>query len=202
MPPQNDDSPSQWVQSISNNLGAVFRHLFPGVLVIGAADVAHPSWFYGIDTSSWQHILVIAVVALALGNTWFAINRYGVHQLLDYAMYLFRWRGPARTTSWFQFHDDLGKYVAHSLCNSTVPPSVRQHVAFRASSVLLLYIVAEIGLLATFSHEPKTLFERHPQLTPFGSVLIFLVAFWQDAITRRIDYYVVDFEKKNLTPKA
>jgi hypothetical protein len=95
MPPDNN-SPSGWVQSISNNLGAVFRHLLPGILIIGAANVAHPSWFCGVDVSSWQHILVIAVVALALGNIWFAINRYGVHQLVDYFMYVFKWKGPAR----------------------------------------------------------------------------------------------------------
>ncbi len=195
--PKNDNSASGLVQSISNNLGAVFRHLFPGILIIGAAAVAHPSWFSGIRITTWQQILISAVVALALGNTWFAVNRYGVHQLVDYAMYLLKWEGPARTASWFKFHDDLGKYAADSLCTPTIPSHARQHVNFRASSVLLLYTVAEIGGLAWFSHESDTLFGRHPQLTLIGSVLIFLAAFWQDAITRRIDYYVVDFGKKN-----
>ena len=200
--PEYVNSASGLVQNISNNLGTVFRHLLPGILIIGAASVAHPSWFFGIDLSSWQHIFVIAVVALALGNIWFAINRYGVHQLADYLMYLCGWKGPARAESWSQFHEDLGKYVADSLCTPTIPSNARQHVSFRASSVLLLYIVAEIGLLARVSHEANTLFERHPRVTLWGSVLILLVAVWQDAITRRIDCHVINFENRIRNPKT
>jgi hypothetical protein len=64
----NADSASTLVQSISNNLGTVFRHLFPGVLIVGAAAVIHPSWFVDrLDTHSWQHLVIIAIIA-PLGN--------------------------------------------------------------------------------------------------------------------------------------
>jgi hypothetical protein len=200
----NEDSGTTLVQSISDNLGPVFRHLFPGVLIVGAAAIAHPSWFSGLlDAHSWPHLVIAAVVTLAVGNAWFAFNRYGVHQLVDYVMYLLKWQGPGRTASFFtsliQYNEDVGKYAAESLCIETIPSRARQHVAFRASSVLLLYIVAEIAFVAWYSHEPATLFDRHPRLAVTVSAVIALVALWQDAITRRIDYHVIDFGRREAT---
>jgi hypothetical protein len=184
------------VQSISDNLGAFFRHLFPGIVIVGAAYVAHPCWFSGIDTHLWQHILIVAVVALTTGNLWFAINRYGIHQFLDYLMYLAGSEGPAPTESRTNYLDDVGKYAADSLCKPGIPRRARQHVAFRASSILLLYTVAEIGFLVAIWHDPGTLFEQHTCLTAIGSLLIFAAAIWQNIIARRVDYYVIHFEPK------
>jgi hypothetical protein len=194
--PEDDKAGASLVQSISDNLGAFFRHLFPGIVIVGAAYVAHPCWFSGIDTHLWQHILIIAVVALTSGNLWFAINRYGIHQFVDYLMYLARSKGPAATESRLHYLDDVGKYAADSLCISSIPLRARQHVAFRASSILLLYTVGEIGFLVAFWHEPDTLFAQHPCWTAIGSLLIFAAAIWQNIIARRVDYYVIDFGRK------
>jgi hypothetical protein len=201
--PNGDDTGLEWVHNVSSNLGTVFRHLLPGILIIGAAYVSHPSWFSvnAIDTHSWQHIVLIAIVAVALGNTWFAVNRYGVHQILDYCMYLARFKGPARGESRLKFHDEPGTYVARSLCDAAIPPLARQHVAFRASSVLLLYTVAELGFLAYASHEPNTFFEKHASCTLVVSISIFLVAIWQGAITRFVDYHVVTYAD-NSSPRG
>jgi hypothetical protein len=184
------------IQSISDNLGAFFRHLLPGILIMGAAYAAHPRWFSSVDTHSWQHISIAAVVALAVGNLWFAFNRYAIHQLVDYAMYLLKSKGPAATVSRGNYLDDVGKYAADSLCKSNALSRARQHVAFRTSSILLLYTVAEIGLLVAIWHDPCTLFAQHACWTAIGSLLIFAAAIWQNVITRRIDYYVVSFEPK------
>jgi hypothetical protein len=34
---------------ISEHLGAIFRHMLPGVVVLGAAAAAYPDTFYGLD---------------------------------------------------------------------------------------------------------------------------------------------------------
>lgn len=193
--PEDNKISADLVQSISDNLGAFFRHLFPGILIMGAAYVAHPCWFSGIDTHSWQHILIVAVVALASGNLWFAINRYLIHQIVDYVMYSAKSEGPARTASPPHYLDDVAKYAADSV-SSSIPSRALQHVAFRTSSILLLYTVAEIGFLFTIWHDPDTLFAQHTCLTAIGSLLIFAGAIWQNAIARRVDYYVIDFAKK------
>lgn len=163
---------------------------------MGAAYVAHPCWFSGIDTHLWQHILIVAVVALASGNLWFAVNRYVVHQFVDYLLYLFGCEGPAPTESRLHYLNDVGKYAADSLCIAEIPPRARQHVAFRGSSILLLYTVAEIGALAAIWHEPGTLFAQHPCGIFIGSLSIFAAGVWQNVIARRVDYYVIDFGRK------
>jgi hypothetical protein len=136
--PQDDKSDAGVVQSITNNLGVFFRHLFPGIVIIGAAYVAHKPWFCGFDHGSWQQISIAAIIALTSGNVWYAINRYGIHQALDYLMYLVGIKGPSPSRTRFHYCDDLGKYVADSLCVSEIPQRARQHVAFRAGSVLFL----------------------------------------------------------------
>lgn len=82
---QND--PPGVLGEVTQHLESVFRHVLPGVLVVGAARVAHPSWFNSVRSNSWQDLAVLAVVAVAIGNTWFALNRYGPHQLVDYILY-------------------------------------------------------------------------------------------------------------------
>ena len=163
---------------------------------MGAAAVAHPSWFLGVDFRSWQQIVVAAVVALSAGNIWFAFNRYGIHQLVDWLMYLFKSQGPARSDSWLGYTEDLGTYVAKSMCTDSISSRGRQHVAFRASSVLLLYTVAEVGAVAAFWNERTMLFATHRYRCTILllSALIFVVAIWQDALTRRIDYHVIHFK--------
>lgn len=175
---------------VSRNLGAFFRHLLPGVFIIGAAYVGHPAWFNGIDTKSWQHIALGATIALASGNIWFALNRYGIHQVIDYLVYLSRSQGPARESN-SRYVDDLGLYVSRSLYAANVPESARQHIAFRASSVLLIYTIAEVGFLFAIWHENGTFFQQYSDAVIVCSVAIFLVGVWQNIITRRIDYYVI-----------
>lgn len=176
---------------VSRNLGAFFRHLLPGVYILGAAYVAHPSWFAGVDTKSWQHLAIAGVVALASGNIWFSLNRYGVHQVIDYAVYLAKSEAPAPSSSRCHYLDDLGTYVARALSAATIPERARQHVAFRASSVLLIYTVAEVGVLFALWHEPATFFDRHAVAVAIASLLTFAVGVWQNVITRRIDHHVV-----------
>ena len=195
--PQDGKSDAGVVQSITNNLGVFFRHLFPGIVIVGSAYVAHGPWFCAFDYRSWAHLSIVAIIALASGNVWYAINRYGVHQLVDYLMYLAGIKGPSPVRSRFHYCDDLGKYVADSLCVSEIPERARQHVAFRAGSVLFLYTIAEIGILFSLWHEPRTFFAEHRCLVISGSLTIFLVGVWQDCITRHIDYRVVEFGRKH-----
>jgi hypothetical protein len=182
------------VQGVVSNLGAFFRHLFPGILIVGAAYIAHPSWFSHVNTYSWQHLAILAVVAVAAGNIWFSVNRYAVHQVFDYFLYFWKVKGPGRQHGDGGYHEAVGKHVASSLC-SDIPPRALQHLVFRGSSVLLLYTLGEVGLLCWWWHDPCTLFDRHPCWTLVVSLLIFAAGTWQFKITRIIDDHVVNFRK-------
>lgn len=170
---------------IGDNLGAIFRHLLPGVLAIGVARVTHPSWFVNVQPQ-WPSLVVIGVIAIAVGNAWFAINRYGVHQIVDFACWLVRSQGPARESG-VGYLDSLAEYVKGALSNSDVPSRARQHIAFRASSVLLMYTLSELSFLAALWSEPCAITAGFVPELFFSSALLFVLAIWQNIITRRID---------------
>jgi hypothetical protein len=185
------DNQSRGVLSELNpGLFALFRHLLPGAFIVGTAYAAHPSWFASVNAGSWQHLTIGGVVALAAGNIWFSINRYGVHQLIDYFVYVAGSQGPAPEPGRRQYIEDLAVYVSRSLGAGHVAPLARQHVAFRASAVLLLYTVAEICFLFALWNEQGTSFSDHRAMFVAAAVAVFAIGVWQNIITRRIDYHI------------
>ena len=177
---------------ITQHLGGIFRHMLPGILVVGGAKLSYPDWFGGFDLKSWQHLSVLAAISVAVGNSWFALNRYGLHQLVDYVLYRFKSNGPAQSSAKSAYLDELGRYTYKSLHTPERSVRARQHVAFRASTALLALTVGELLLAFAIYHASNSLFVGHVvKMTIFG-VLAFAVGIWQMAITRRIDYYVVN----------
>jgi hypothetical protein len=169
------------IAEIADNLGAVFRHLLPGVLIIGAARITHPSWFLGFNSSSWPFLAVAATVAIAAGNAWFTVNRYIIHQVVDYLLWRCKLQGPAKSGQG-GYVDHLAKYVREAQINPEVPERARQHVGFRASSVLLIYTLSELSFLAAFWSECGAV---------TAALFLFIGALWQHVITRRIDAAVL-----------
>jgi hypothetical protein len=177
---------------ITQHLGGIFRHMLPGILVVAGAKLAYPDWSLGLNLNSWQHLFVLAAISLAIGNTWFALNRYGPHQFLDYVLYLCKNKGPARSNTIWSYLDDLGRYTYKSLHTPDTSAHARQHVAFRASAELLALTVGELLLAFQYFHAKNSLFVGHECQMFVGGVLAVGVGFWQMAITRRIDYYIVN----------
>lgn len=66
---------SQLVQDLSIKLGRIIRYIFPGLLIISTSGLAFPGWFGWLDISNAAHLAVLAVAALLVGNTWYAIHR-------------------------------------------------------------------------------------------------------------------------------
>lgn len=191
------------ISEIADNLGAVFRHLLPGVLVIGAARVTHPSWFSSINSSSWSlwpFLAVVGVLAIATGNAWFTVNRYIIHQVIDCAFWHCKFQGPAKTGK-HKYVEHLAMWVREAVTTADVPGLARQHVEFRASSVLLIYTLSELSLLAAWWSEPGTITAGCvPRIVlSVASFFLFIGALWQDCITRRIDAAILH---KTLVPNT
>lgn len=160
---------------VNRNVGLLFRHLFPGVFIFGVSYVAHPSWFKDIDFKSWQHLVLGAVIALTIGNVWYSVNRHCFHQILDYVAYLLGSSGPKRQKgSRWMYLDDIGTYGAESLLSSNRPGPAGEHIALRASSVLLLYTIAEVGFLFFLWHDqnPDNFFNRYSSKVLIASTAI------------------------------
>ena len=163
------------------------------MFIFGVSYVADPSWFKDIDFKSWQHLVLGAVIALTIGNVWYSVNRHCFHQILDYVAYLLGSSGPERQKGqpWKYLHD-IGEYAAKSLLTSNRSGIVGEHIALRASSVLLLYTIAEVGFLFFLWHDqnPDNFFDRYSNKVLIASIAIFCAAIWQNLITRHIDYAV------------
>ena len=158
----SDKRPIGILGDISDQLAGIFRHMLPGVLVVGTARLAYPDLIAIPKLDSWQNVLVLAVITTVLGNTWFALNRYGLHQVVDYVLYLFKSNGPARTGPilGFAYLDDLGKYTRKSLHTPETSRRAADHIRFRASTVLLALTLGE--LLGLAIPLPELVIAKHP----------------------------------------
>jgi hypothetical protein len=180
--------------------------MFPGVLVVGGAALAYPGKFV-VDLKSWQHLVVLVAITVTVGNICFAVNRYGVYQVVDYILYLCKIRGPVRGATPWNFLTDLGRYVRKSLLQTSDRFSrsllqssdrfarARDHVAFRLSAALLLLTFGEVECLAALFHSCKSQLNGHGTPLWIGGLIALVVAFWQMIITRRIDYFLVNDEQ-------
>lgn len=196
----NSDSQSKGILGeIVDNLAVVFRHLLPGVLIIGIARITHPTWFGHFDSSSWSFLAVVAIIAIAVGNAWFSVNRYVIHQLVDYLCWYFGSQGPAKGDD-TGYLDHLAMYVRESLTRQEGLKLAQQHVGFRASSVLLLYTLSELSLLAAVWSDPDALTAhfRYRIVLIVVFFVLFVAAIWQNIVTRRIDAAVLH---TNLVPR-
>jgi hypothetical protein len=77
------------IKQVSDSLGRIFRYMLPGLCVVIAPWLSHPSWFPCIDYSQPRNLLLLAIIARCLGNIWYVFHRYTVHQLMDVYAY---WR--------------------------------------------------------------------------------------------------------------
>jgi hypothetical protein len=148
-----------------------------------AACVARPR--------SWMQLLVLAAISVTAGNTWFALNRYGLHQCLDYVLYIFKIKGPARAKT-FTYLDELGLYVYKSLHTPDGSARAWQHIAFRVSTVLLALTLGELLLVFAIFHASNSPFVAQESKMEIVGVAAIAVGIWQMVITRRIDYYIVN----------
>ena len=166
--------------------------MLPGVLVIAGAWLAYPHWFCSVHLTSWQNVFLLGTISVAVGNSWFALNPYGLHQAVDYFLYLIKSDGPARGNTSWTYLDDLGRYTYKSLHTSDDSKRARQHVEFRASTVLLALTIGELLLVFHSYHACNSIFAGHGSEMIFGGLLALAVGVWQRVITRRIDYCVVN----------
>lgn len=187
----NDDKTKGVFSDAVMHLAALFRHMLPGVILMGGAYIAYPDWFKGFDLQSTGHLIVLSVITIAVGNTWFALNRYGLHQLVDLILYSMKSNGPARRNR-FRYLDDLGRYTYKSLHSSDASVRAQEHVKFRASTVLLIFTLGEAAMLFAPFHSSTSIIEGHNCWIFFGGAVIFAIGVCQMVITRRIDHYLVN----------
>lgn len=184
---------SGWIADISVHISSIFRHMLPGVLMVGTFFLAYPSKQKCFDFDSWHSLTLLAVLCVVSGNIWFAINRYVIHQFFDYLMWRCSAEAPAMPAEEdVDYLDGLAVFTVRSLSKSrSVDERIREHIRFRGSNILLLLTAGELLLVAAMFNERSSFVSKHPVAFVFFGLALMVGAIWQDIITRRIDYYFV-----------
>jgi hypothetical protein len=182
------------VEEIVEHLGTIFRHMLPGVLVVGTAYLAYPQWYARVNLESWQHIVVLTLFSIVVGNVWFAVNRYVILQVFDWVAYRAGWGRPAKAEGkQGQYLFDLAGYTYKSLQTSDNLARARRFVSFRASIVLLLFTIGELLCLVPFLHSTDSVFEGLGWIRCVaGGIAVLLAGSWQMLINRYTDNFVVN----------
>ncbi len=177
------------VTEVADQLSRVFRHLLPGVLILGCAGVAHPRWFPALDFSKPWQLVFLGVVALIVGNTWYVVHRYTVHELMNLAARGLRgeWRGYP---GWLAEHTYQGNIVP------APARQVREHLWLRSAQVVYLMITAEVAIFFALQPAVGTIVDRYRGWILVGGAILVLFALWQYYLTAVIDVYAVNQWRK------
>jgi uncharacterized ion transporter superfamily protein YfcC len=135
---------------------------------------------------------VLAVLSIVVGNLWYVVHRFTLHNVLDLVCYYIRPSGSEKHkcyTSW------LSEHIQKSFSPPTANEELRNFVHFRSSQVILLFIVAEALILFSIINECGSFFwQNHVPFLIIGIVIAFfaLMQYW---ISNNIDVDVVNRSK-------
>jgi hypothetical protein len=169
------------LSSAFDELGRVFRHFLPGLLLLGGANLSFPSWFEKLQFSNTNHLLVMFVFTFAGGNLWYVLHRYSVHQLVDYLIYRFRGHRPKDherlrdNIGVYDYFHWLGGHVDSSFEHQRFNRKMRSHVFVRSAHVIYIFSACEVSLAIAFLHEPCSFADLHSrEFCWFGSLTLVL----------------------------
>jgi hypothetical protein len=189
---ESDERSGGILTDIAQQIAGIFRYLLPGVVVVGFVVAAYPEIVHQVDTKTWPNFALASVVTLAVGNTWFLLNRYLVDQIVDYVLWLFKHHGPPRTGPWFTYTDDIARHIVNSVQALPALRPLHAHVHFRSSAVFMLWTIGEVCFLASWFHAPMSLVAAFPLQLRLVGACVFVAGIVQMSITRRVDYLIVN----------
>ena len=177
------------VEYVGDALGAVFRHLVPGVLVLGMTAAVRNDWVEGFVSLAEKPrfitpcLVALAVLATAAGNAFWAFHRYFLQQFVDLAFWGINTKGgPLRKEG--KYHSGVAKRVA-AFTNAPDSEGLKKHLTFRNAGNTLLYTTAEIMIIGALLESTWSDGTKYGVL--IAGVVIFLGAIWQNVITRHIE---------------
>ena len=165
--------PDDLVKQITDGLSAIFRHMFPGLAIMGVAAISQGHWFPAWSTlSDGWHIAVLGAIALTVGNLWYAAHRYTLHQLIDYCYYV---REPGHDARFLSYRNWLRKHIDDSFHVVGEDARLQRHVHFRSAQIILLFIIAEAVLVFSIKPDPHSIVFTYRWWFIGGAILMLFV---------------------------
>jgi len=180
---------AETIKEIASQLSRIFRHMLPGLVVIGAARVGHPKWFPAAPPTQATEIVVLAAIAMAVGNVWYIFHRYTIHQFIDWILYMRRTRRGTGYLNW------LSGFIDDSFRATKNAPEVTEHLHFRSAQIILMFIVSEVIFVFLVWHEPNTVFANHQTLLWMVDSVGFIAASVQYCIGDSLHRAIVEKHK-------
>jgi hypothetical protein len=179
------------IKIISDQLARIFRHIIPGILIVGAARIAHPDWFSNLSVDSWPPLLMLAAIAIAVGNVWYVFHRYALHQLIDWVLFFLR---PGSSS----YSNFLQQSIENHFKADNEETELRDHIRLWSSQIILMLISAEVLLLFSLWNNESKILDKHGEAFVLVSVVMFVFGFWQYYLCNTIDRETAsNFGRKN-----
>lgn len=187
--PEKGVSNAGIIKQVGDDLSRIFRHMLPGVLILGAAKASHPKWFCDVDkVTPWQYKLaLLAAVAVVVGNTWYVLHRYTVHQFIDWLIYTFKRRPRSENIFGTGYVHWLTKHIDNSFQLLRKEEKLHNHLMFRSAQVIYMFIVAEVAIGFSFCAEGGSFFMIHRQPLCWGGVAVLIAAIFQYLLSNCAD---------------
>ncbi len=182
------------VDSVGKTLGQIFRHLLPGIMIVGAAYFSYPDWFEKVDLAKNQWLIVLGAIAIVAGNVWLVFHRYLVQQVVDYLFYWADPKGSPGHSKNSHYPGAVADHVSEFFWNVEEKPDLARHIRFRASSVVLMYIASEVAIVLGSVNPGNCLVGCDRWLMVVLGVAGFLASVCQNFIVRRIEGKIVSSE--------
>ena len=182
---------------LKESVSTVFRHILPGILILVVCSLSKPSWFPPFDLKDSSSILILAAIAMVIGNAWYVFHRYFALQFLDFLAYFFQFEGRPIRGKRFQYRKDLARHVVRYFRSLPKMGPMGKHIRDRFSSFNFMFIVSEVFLIFSLISDPATFLYTHRPQAILLSSLGLASAFWQYLLVR-----VIDEEFSNPRPRT
>lgn len=178
---------SESIKTITSEFSRIFRHLIPGVLIIGLSYISHPSWFSWVNPRDKSiYWILLGLLSIAVGNIWYVVHRFTVHNLIDWLCYRIRFSKWKNYTKW------LSKHIQRNFIPIVDKEELKKFVHFRSSQIILLFILAEALIIFSFWHEKETVFAYYKWVFLIVGAVISIAGFIQLWIGFNLDVDVVE----------
>ena len=176
---------AELIQAIFSNFGAVFRHLVPSVMLLAAVASAQPNWLAQFEWWSDLKVVVVAILALVVGNIWYLLHRYGFQQLIE-KIFIFPRRISLKEAKEAKYHNWLVQHIIEKHRCQKICPELFGYLHLRQAHVVLLYMVSQLliicGLVGLFCEDPEGIL-KYRCWCLFAGLAFFITGFWQHRIT-------------------
>lgn len=134
-------------KQITSQLDNIFRHMLPGIAVLLMAFAAHPVWFtqWNLHYDNLWDFSILAAVSLVVGNAWYLLHRFSLHQLIDVGSYW--WQKRTEKGSLLKYGTWLAGHIEKSYRLQEKLPRLSNHLYIRSAQVIFLFVISEAALV-------------------------------------------------------